>query len=139
MSDYASLGVSIITLLFGVLWGAWMRILVARTFKGLDDAIAEIKAAQKSQSARLHDLEDFKIRSEESLKLLEDVKCYKDDLRAQEKEFDSKLSEYQRKADFIREMDQASALIEATGDKIDALDGKFERLRDVVYGANKDR
>lgn len=133
MGEYTALAVSVITLLSGVLWGAWLKVLVGRTFSAIDNSIKELQTTTRSLTERIDMLEKSDIRIVESLKVLDDVKCFPENLRKLEKEILASLDGYHRKADYIREMDQVAVQVEATCQKIDGLSEKFEKFRDTFY------
>jgi len=134
--DTVAIGVSAITLLFGLLFGAWFKVLVGRTFKSIDSAIASLQQSLLVASDQLISLEKCQIVVDQTLKGLESVKNYREDLVKFQEKFLETLSAFQRKSDYIREMDQVAVQLEATCNKIDGLDAKFEKLRDRVFEKN---
>lgn len=133
MGDYVPISLSIITLLFGLIFGAWLKMLVGRTFKSIDDSISHLASSLSKEKEKTARFNDWSIHVDETLKSLDCVRHYRDDLLKLQKDTLTDLSGFQKKSDYIREMDQVTNQLEATCQKIDELDKKFWNLKDQIY------
>lgn len=141
----------VVTLLLVVVAGAIVKVLVGRTFKSIDQDIKKLSdqvvaanwVPRETFDIRMQNLTDAEasieglgkdvVRLEEITKILAELRhaiANIDTLRA---EF---LEKFQRKTDFIRELSLLVSQIEGIYKKIDHIDDKIDKLRDMRKGAN---